>query len=74
VPHTMNKLEASVKTMVHRAIKGDARAMQQVIGVMRVMEAEAPPPVAPDPISKRADEQILKDFLRRIGRQRRKKP
>ena len=67
-PKIVNKLEAMVKQMVNNAVSGDARARQQVMGVLHVMEGGAEAPVTPGPVLGQDDQQVMQQILARMWR------
>ena len=64
-PRQVSKLEAAITQMVNRAVKGDARATQQLLQLAPFIDGEGsvPHPVA----GFDADQTVMAGILKRIG-------
>lgn len=61
---TLTKLDAAIKGLVNRAVKGDARAMQQLLALQHLVGEEA----AGHGLSLEAhDAAVMADLVRRLG-------
>ena len=64
-PRLITKLDAAVKGLVNRAVKGDAKAMQQMLGLSPLVGMEEP---GPSTSLEAQDAAILSDLLKRLDR------
>jgi hypothetical protein len=62
----ISKLEAAIKQLVNRAVKGDARAVQQLLGLAPLFDQEAAS--APSATDGEADQAVIAGILKRLGR------
>jgi hypothetical protein len=62
----ISKLEATVTQLVNRAVKGDGRATQLMISLVRFIEGDAGQ--APAVASSDADRDVIAGILKRLGR------
>jgi hypothetical protein len=64
--YTVNKLEATVKQLVNKATMGDARATQQLLQVMHVLDEEPSERNDLSPPTTEADALVIANLLERI--------
>ena len=62
---SFTKLEAALTQMINRAVKGDARAMQQLLQLAALVDGALATGRAVD--VKEADQAVLKNVLKRLG-------
>ena len=62
-PRLITKLDAAVKGLVNRAVKGDAKAMQQMLGLSPLVGMEEP---GPSTSLEAQDAAILSDLIKRL--------
>ena len=64
---TITKLEAAIKQLVNKTVNGDTRALQQLLGLYRVLDASASEAEAA-PLTRESEEQVMRGILKRIQR------
>lgn len=62
--HQITKLDAAVKGLVNRAVKGDAKAMQQMLALSPLVGME---PINPTTSLESQDAAILSSLIERLG-------
>ena len=58
---------AAIKQLVNKAASGDARALQQLLGLHRLLDAGRGDS-GPEPLSRESDQQLIASILKRITR------
>lgn len=67
-PMRLTKQQALVKSLVARAIKGDARATSILLPLILKVFGIAPDEIAGEAPLSKSDEQILADYIARLGK------
>ena len=64
---SVTKLQAAVKQLVNKAASGEPRALQQLLGLNRLLD-ESAGETALEPISREFDQQLIRGVLKRMQR------
>jgi hypothetical protein len=64
---SVTKLQAAVKQLVNKAISGEPRALQQLLGLNRLLD-ESAGETALEPIAREFDQQLIRGVLERMQR------
>jgi hypothetical protein len=64
---TVTKLHAAVKQLVNKAACGEPRALQQLLGLNRLLD-ESAGEIALEPLSREFDQQLIRGVLERMQR------
>ena len=64
---SVTKLQAAVKQLVNKAASGEPRALQQLLGLNRLLD-ESAGETALEPIAREFDQQLIRGVLERLQR------